>query len=50
MGQFYLFLYYKKFVFEELGYQLEPSEISAAFGLEQLKKLKTNININFTLN
>lgn len=37
--------YDKKFVFEELGYQLEPSEISAAFGLEQLKKLKTNINI-----
>ncbi len=37
--------YDKKFVFEELGYQLEPSEISAAFGLEQLKKLKKNINL-----
>mgnify|MGYP003320604314 CR=1 FL=1 len=26
-------------IFEELGYQLEPSELSAAFGLVQLKKL-----------
>lgn len=34
--------YDKKFVFEELGYQLEPSEISAAFALVQLKKLKQN--------
>ncbi len=37
--------YDKKFVFEEMGYQLEPSEISAAFGLEQLKKLKKNISL-----
>ena len=35
--------YDKKFVFEELGYQLEPSEISAAFALIQLKKLKKYI-------
>mgnify|MGYP001354714528 CR=1 FL=1 len=30
--------YDKKFVFSELGYNFEPSEISASFGLEQLKK------------
>jgi len=35
--------YDKKFIFEKLGYNLEPSEISAAFGLVQLKKLKQNI-------
>ncbi len=29
-----------KFIFDDLGYNMEPSEISAAFGLEQLKKLK----------
>ena len=42
--------YDKKFVFSEIGYQLEPSELSAAFGLVQLKKLNQNINsreINF---
>ena len=37
--------YDKKFVFEELGYQLEPSEISAAFASIQLKKLKKNISL-----
>ena len=37
--------YDKKFIFERMGYQLEPSEISAAFGLEQLKKLNQNIKI-----
>ena len=37
--------YDAKFVFEELGYQLEPSEISAAFALVQLKKLEQNINL-----
>ena len=37
--------YDAKFVFEELGYQLEPSEISAAFALVQLKKLEHNINL-----
>ena len=35
--------YDKKFVFEEIGYQLEPSELSASFGLEQLKGLNKNI-------
>ena len=32
--------YDKKFVFSELGYNFEPSEIGASFGLEQLKKFK----------
>ena len=32
--------YDKKFVFSELGYNFEPSEIGAAFGLVQLKKFK----------
>ncbi len=36
--------YDKKFVFEEIGHNLEPSELGAAFGLIQLKKLKQNIN------
>jgi len=36
--------YDKKFVFSEIGHNLEPSEMGAAFGLEQLKKLKKNIN------
>jgi CDP-6-deoxy-D-xylo-4-hexulose-3-dehydrase len=35
--------YDKKFVFEEIGHNLEPSELGAAFGLEQLKKLEQNI-------
>lgn len=35
--------YDSKFVFEALGYNLEPSEISAAFGLVQLDKLDHNI-------
>jgi len=35
--------YDKKFVFAEAGHNLEPSEIGAAFGIEQLKKLKNNI-------
>ena len=37
--------YDSKFVFEELGYQLEPSEISAAFALVQLKKLDQNMEL-----
>ena len=37
--------YDKKFVFEEIGYQLEPSELSASFGLEQLKNLQKNIKL-----
>ena len=35
--------YDAKFVFEEIGYQLEPSEISAAFAIQQLNKLDFNI-------
>ncbi|NVK12660.1 MAG: DegT/DnrJ/EryC1/StrS family aminotransferase [Rhodobacteraceae bacterium] len=35
--------YDAKFLFEALGYNLEPSEISAAFGLVQLGKLERNI-------
>ena len=35
--------YDKKFVFEEIGHNLEPSEMGAAFGLIQLKKLQTNL-------
>ncbi|SEI83317.1 CDP-6-deoxy-D-xylo-4-hexulose-3-dehydrase [Sphingomonas sp. OV641] len=35
--------YDAKFVFEELGYNLEPSEVGAAFGLVQLDKLDHNI-------
>ena len=36
--------YDAKFVFEEVGYNVEGSEIGAAFGLEQLKKLQKNIS------
>lgn len=35
--------YDAKFVFETIGYNLEPSEMGAAFGLVQLKKLNDNI-------
>ncbi len=35
--------YDAKFVFEALGYNLEPSEMGAAFGLVQLSKLEKNI-------
>tara|TARA_B100000989_G_scaffold151108_1_gene112689 strand:- start:26632 stop:27837 length:1206 start_codon:yes stop_codon:yes gene_type:complete len=35
--------YDAKFVFEEIGYQLEPSELSAAFALVQLEKLNENL-------
>tara|TARA_B110000483_G_scaffold193674_1_gene230520 strand:+ start:206 stop:1414 length:1209 start_codon:yes stop_codon:yes gene_type:complete len=44
--------YDAKFVFEEIGYQMEPSEISAAFALVQFKKLASNIKArqeNFNL-
>ena len=37
--------YDAKYIFSELGYNFLPSEISAAFALEQLKKLKNNIKI-----
>lgn len=45
-------LYDKKFVFEEIGHNLEPSELGAAFGLVQLKKLQTNLRkreVNYNL-
>lgn len=35
--------YDAKFVFEALGYNMEPSEMGAAFGLVQLSKLDNNI-------
>jgi CDP-6-deoxy-D-xylo-4-hexulose-3-dehydrase len=37
--------YDAKFVFEALGYNLEPSEIGAAFGLVQLDRLPHNIDV-----
>ncbi|MCH9634301.1 MAG: dTDP-4-dehydro-2,6-dideoxy-D-glucose 3-dehydratase [Chlamydiae bacterium] len=37
--------YDNKFVFKQFGYNLEPSEIGAAFGLVQLKKLEANIKL-----
>jgi CDP-6-deoxy-D-xylo-4-hexulose-3-dehydrase len=42
--------YDAKYIFSEFGYNFLPSEISAAFAIEQLKKLKQNIkkrNQNF---
>lgn len=36
--------YDAKFVFQALGYNLEPSEMGAAFGLVQLSKLEQNID------
>lgn len=47
--------YDSKYVFKEFGYNFLPSEISAAFGLQQLKKLNSNIrtrrkNFNFIKN
>jgi len=35
--------YDAKFVFEKLGYNMEPSEMGAAFGLAQLDRLEANI-------
>jgi len=37
--------YDAKFVFEKLGYNLEPSEMGAAFGVVQLGKLEHNITM-----
>ena len=37
--------YDAKYIFSDLGYNFLPSEISAAFALEQIKKLKNNIRI-----
>ena len=47
--------YDAKYIFSDLGYNFLPSEISAAFALEQIKKLKTNIktrinNFNYLKN
>lgn len=44
--------YDAKFIFSEMGYNLEPSEMGAAFGLVQLSKLNFNIderikNVNY---
>ena len=44
--------YDAKYIFSDAGYNFLPSEISAAFALEQLKKLKKNLkkrNVNFEL-
>ena len=46
------FNYDKKFVFSEIGYNFEPSEVGASFGLVQLKKFNTFSKIrvkNFNL-
>ncbi|MBK8145735.1 MAG: aminotransferase class I/II-fold pyridoxal phosphate-dependent enzyme [Bacteroidetes bacterium] len=40
--------YDAKFVFEEPGYNIEPSELGAAFGLVQLGKLPHNIDLRNT--
>ena len=37
--------YDAKYIFSELGYNFLPSELSAAFAIEQLKKLTNNIKI-----
>ena len=37
--------YDAKFIFSEIGYNFEPSEIGASYGLIQLKKLKKNIKL-----
>jgi CDP-4-dehydro-6-deoxyglucose reductase, E1 len=37
--------YDAKFVFEEPGYNIEPSEMGAAFGIVQLNKLAQNIDV-----
>ncbi len=37
--------YDAKYIFSDLGYNFLPSEISAAFALEQIKKLKKNIEV-----
>ena len=36
--------YDRKYIFSDIGYNFLPSEISAAFALEQLKKLSKNIS------
>jgi CDP-6-deoxy-D-xylo-4-hexulose-3-dehydrase len=39
------FDYDAKYIFSDLGYNFLPSEISATFAIEQIKKLKNNIDI-----
>jgi len=43
--KFFGFEYDSKFTFTEIGYNLRTTDISAAFGLEQLKKLDKNSSI-----
>ncbi len=40
--------YDSKYIFSDIGYNFLPSEISAAFALEQLKKLTKNIKIRIS--
>ncbi len=40
--------YDAKFIFEKIGYNLEGSEIGAAFGLAQLESLENNVKIRKT--
>lgn len=37
--------YDAKFVFDEIGYNMEPSEVGSAFGLVQLDRLRDNIEL-----
>lgn len=37
--------YDAKYIFNDFGYNFLPSEISAAFALEQIKKLKNNVSL-----
>ena len=37
--------YDAKYIFSDMGYNFLPSEISAAFALEQIKKLKKNVQV-----
>ncbi len=39
------FYYDSKFIFSEIGFNFEPSEIGASYGLVQLKKLNQNIKL-----
>ena len=40
--------YDTKYIFSDLGYNFLPLELSAAFAIEQIKKLKKNINLRIT--
>ena len=41
--------YDKKYIFSKLGYNFLPSEISAAFAIEQLKKLKKILKLEILI-